>query len=235
MDNPIVSRQEWLKARIKFLEKEKAFTKARDALTEERRQLPFVKIENEYIFQSGNGKKSLGDLFGNSTQLVVYHFMYGPDWQEGCVSCSFWADNFNYIAPHLEARDTSFVAISNASMEQIDTYRKRLNWSFPWVSSNGTGFNADFGVSSCDDGQTTEGPGYNYSGKSFQDEMPGISVFIRLEDGTICHSYSTYSRGLDMMNGAYHFLDLTPLGRNESDLDYSMSWLKRRDSYPSQA
>jgi len=227
----IVSRDEWLIARKELLAKEKTFNRDRDALSAERRTLPLVKIDEDYRFQSSSGEKTLADLFGPHNQLIVYHFMFGPDWEEGCPSCSFWADNFNGIAPHLAARNTSFAAISNAPLDILLAYKERLGWSFDWVSAEGSTFSADFGVSFYDEESRSDGKGYNYTGNAPLAELPGISVFTRLEDGTVCHSYSTYARGLDMLNGAYHFLDLTPNGRNESGLDFSMAWVRRHDQY----
>jgi predicted dithiol-disulfide oxidoreductase (DUF899 family) len=231
MDTPkIVSRQEWLKARKAFLAKEKAFTKERDRLTAARRALPLVEITKDYRFQTASGDQGLADLFGPHIQLIIQHFMFGPDWEEGCPSCSFWADNFNGIDAHLAARDTAFAAVSNASLEKLLAYRNRLGWTFNWASAAGSTFSADFGVS-FHDGDGPDGQGYNYTGKVFGEEMPGVSVFLRLPDGTLCHSYSTYARGLDMLNAAYHLLDLTPKGRDEDNLDFTMAWIRRRDRY----
>lgn len=225
-----VSKQEWLEARRALLQREKAFTRERDALSALRRELPLVTVETPYLFHSEEGDQSLLDLFGDNRQLIIYHFMFGPDWEEGCPSCSFWADNLDGIDAHLAARDTAFAFVSNASLEKLLSYRKRLGWGFNWVSAADTSFSADFAVSFHDGDESLSGAGYNYSGKIFGKEMPGISVFIR-EGDTVLHSYSTFSRGLDMMNGAYHLLDLTPLGRQEDELDGTMSWLRRRDVY----
>ena len=224
-----VSREEWLKARKEFLLKEKEFTYARERLSEERRQLPIVKIEQNYKFNSQTGPQSLGDLFGPHDQLIIYHFMYGKDWEEGCPSCSFWADNFDGIASHLAARNTAFAVTSNAPLDTLNDYKKRLGWSFNWVSATDTQFGADFGVSFYDDG--IKKTGYNYGDEiPGSEEMPGISVFIK-HNGDIYHSYSTYARGLDMLNGAYHYLDLTPKGRDEDELPFTQSWVKRHDEY----
>lgn len=228
--NKPVSREEWLDARRALLQREKAFTRERDALSALRRELPLVKVEPPYLFRTETGAQSLLDLFGNNKQLIIYHFMFGPDWQEGCPSCSFWADNLDGIDAHLAARDTAFACVSNASLEKLLAYRKRLGWNFNWVSAEDTSFSADFAVSFHEGDESLTGTGYNYSGNIYGKEMPGISVFIRDGD-TVLHSYSTYSRGLDMMNGAYHMLDLTPLGRQEDGLDGTMSWLRRRDAY----
>lgn len=228
--NKPVSRDEWLDARRALLQREKAFTRERDALSALRRELPLVKVEALYLFHTEAGKQSLLDLFGNNKQLIIYHFMFGPDWEEGCPSCSFWADNLDGIESHLAARDTALAFVSNASLEKLLAYRKRLGWNFNWVSAEDTSFSADFAVSFHEGDESLTGTGYNYSGNIYGKEMPGISVFIRDGD-SVLHSYSTYSRGLDMMNGAYHMLDLTPLGRQEDGLDGTMSWLRRRDAY----
>ncbi len=222
-----VSRKDWLLARKALLVREKSLDKARDALSAARRALPVVRVEKDYWFSTNEGGKSLSDLFGTKSQLITQHFMFGADWDEGCVSCSFWADGFDGITPHLGARDTAFVATSNAPLATLNAYRDRLGWGFEWVSTDDGDFSRDFGVTS-DAGDTS---GYNYSDREFQGELPGISVFTRLDDGGVGHSYSTYARGLDMLNGAYHYLDLTPKGRDEDGLDWSMAWLRRRDMY----
>lgn len=227
-DRKVVSREEWLIARKEFLKKEKEFTYAREKLSEERRQLPMVKIDTNYVFDSDAGKVSLAELFGKHQQLIIYHFMYGKDWEEGCPSCSFWADNFNGIEKHLGARNTAFAVTSNASLGTLNSYKKRLNWDFNWISAEDNTFGKDFGVTfSGGDDEST----YNYSDWiPDAGEMPGISVFFK-QDGEVFHSYSTYGRGLDMLNGAYHYLDLTPIGRDESELPFSQAWVKRRDEY----
>ena len=230
MEKPrIVSRGEWLDERKALLQQEKAFRKERDRLSAARRDLPLVAVDADYRFQSVDGEKGLADLFGPHSQLIVYHFMFGPDWEEGCPSCSFWADNFNGIDAHLAARDTAFVAVSNAPLETLLDYRERFGWTFDWVSAAGSTFSADFGVTFDDNGSGEST--YNYTGRPFGPEMPGVSVFLRPDDGGLYHIYSTYARGLDMLNGAYHFLDLTPKGRDEDGLDFTMAWIRRRDQY----
>lgn len=224
----IVSRAKWLTARKALLAEEKAFTKARDALSARRRDLPWVKIETPYEFEGPKGRESLAQLFGGKSQLIVYHFMYGADWEQGCKSCSFWADNFNGIGSHLAARDAAIIAISSAPFATLEAFRKRMGWQFKWVSSAGTRFNRDFGVSP-EPGQPLK---YNYATTVRQmDELPGISIFTRTDAGEVYHTYSCYSRGLDMLNGAYHFLDLLPKGRDEQDLPYAMSWVRHHDRY----
>ena len=229
---PIVSKDEWLTARKALLTEEKAFNQARDALSSKRRALPMVAVEKDYVFNGAKGDISLAELFGGKSQLIVYHFMYGPDWEEGCVSCSFWADNFDNIPKHLAARDAGFAVVSRAPYPTLAAYQKRMGWSFPWVSAFDTSFNTDFNVSFTQEQKDAGKAVYNYQPSSFpSDEAPGISVFSRDGAGNIFHTYSTYSRGLDMLNGAYHYLDLLPKGRDEAELPWPMAWLKRRDDY----
>ena len=230
-DRKIVSRDEWLELRKAHLEREKEFTKLRDELTHERQQLPWVRIDKDYQFESADGKHSLADLFANRKQLLIYHFMFGPDWEEGCPSCSFWADNYNGIDVHLAHRDTTLLAISNTSMEKIAAYRERMGWTFNWVSSLGSDFNQDFNVTFTESEVAKGEMYYNYSMTRFPStEGPGISVLFKDDAGDIYHTYSCYSRGLDMLNTAYHMLDLTPLGRNETGKG-NMYWLRRHDQY----
>lgn len=224
----IVSRKEWLIAREKLLTQEKEFTRLRDQLSKQRRALPWVQIDKDYSFEGSNGTQSLADLFQDKSQLIIYHFMLGPDWEEGCPSCSFWADNFNGIDIHLAHRDISFLAVSRASYKNIAAYKKRMGWGFNWVSSLNSDFNYDFDVSFLleEDKKIT----YNYRQQPyFMDELPGISVFFKNDLGEIFHTYSTYSRGLDLLNGAYNYIDLSPKGRNESG--EGMKWLRRHDQY----
>ena len=228
----IVDREQWLTARKALLQKEKAFSRTRDDLARERRDLPWVRIDKAYAFEGPEGRLTLGDLFGGKGQLLVYHFMMGPDWTEGCPSCSFWADNYNGVDVHLAHRDTALAAVSRAPLAKIEAYRKRMGWTFRWVSSAGSDFNFDFGVS-FDPAKRVEGErNYNYGTVAFGgDEAPGLSAFRRGDDGAIYHTYSTYSRGLDMFNGAYQMLDLTSKGRDEEGLPWPMAWVKRHDSY----
>ena len=230
MTHPIVSRDEWLEARKAHIADEKAFTKARDALSARRRTLPWVRIEKEYRFQTCEGEKTLGDLFGSNSQLIVQHFMFGPDWEAGCTSCSFWADGFDGFIEHLAHRDAMLVAVSNAPLAKLDAYKERMGWSFPWVSSEGNDFNQDFAVTFKKDELESGNPVYNFGSSSFPvTEAPGISIFHKPDTDTVVHSYSTYGRGLDMMNAAYHYMDLLPKGRDEGD--GNMAWLRRRDEY----
>lgn len=230
--NKRVSREEWKRARIELLAEEKAMSRSLDALARKRRELPWVVVDKNYEFSGLAGKESLADLFAGRKQLLVYHFMYGPDWDEGCPSCSFWADNYNGIDIHLAHRDATLIAVSNTSLENIEAYRQRMGWQFKWVSSLGSDFNRDFHVTfSLEEIEAGEAD-YNFTRQSFPStEAPGLSVFVRDHDGTVAHSYSCYARGLDIFNSAYQLLDMTPLGRNEDGLPYSMAWLRRHDQY----
>jgi predicted dithiol-disulfide oxidoreductase (DUF899 family) len=230
----IVSRAEWTVARKQLLAREKKFTHERDQLSAARRELPWVQVTEPYRFERTRGKATLADLFDGRSQLAVYHFMFGPDWEAGCKSCSFWADNFNGIVEHLAHRDVTMVAISHAPLAKLTAYARRLGWSFEWVSSFGTTFNHDYGVSFTPE-EVAAGAPYNYGNmKAPGTEMPGISAFIKGAgkdtDDAVFHTYSCYSRGIDMMNTAYQYLDLMPRGRDESESN-AMSWLRRRDEY----
>jgi predicted dithiol-disulfide oxidoreductase (DUF899 family) len=225
----IVSHEEWLKARKAHLAKEKEFTRLRDELVRERRELPWERVEKDYFFEAPEGRVTLGDLFAGHGQLIVQHFMFGPDWNEGCPSCSFWSDNFNGIDTHLAHRDTALVLVSRAPIARLEAYRKRIGWSLRWVSSLGSDFNFDYGVS-FEPGEAA--PKYNLGTIApYGEEAPGLSVFRRGEDGAIYHTYSTYARGLDMLNGAYHLLDMTSKGRDEEGLSFPMAWVRRHDQY----
>lgn len=225
-----VSREAWLKERTALLAREKAFTRERDALSAARRALPVVEITKPYTFQTEDGPKTLVQLFDGKGQLLIYHFMFGPDWEQGCPSCSFWSDNFNGIQAHLAARDTALILASNAPLDTLLAYRERMGWTLPWVSAQGTGLGEDFGVTFPSEA-AMNGTGYNYGHKPYSSESPGLSVFCKLDGDRVGHSYSTYGRGLDMLNGAYHLLDLTPKGRDEGDLPYAQAWIKRHDEY----
>jgi predicted dithiol-disulfide oxidoreductase (DUF899 family) len=232
MQHKVVSRAEWLAARKAHLINEKALTRARDRLSAERRALPWVKVDKDYVFEGASGKMKLGDLFDGRSQLIVYHFMLGPDWGEGCPSCSYLADHFDGAAIHLAHRDVTLIAVSRAPFSEIEAYQQRMGWRFPWVSSYGSDFNYDFQVSFKpeDAGKQVY---YNYEQCDFMsDEMPGLSVFNKDASGSVFHSYSAYARGLDMLAGVYVFLDLTPKGRDEADLPWTMAWVRRHDEYP---
>ena len=229
----VVAPEAWLEARKRLLAKEKEFTRLRDELSQERRNLPWVRVTKEYRFDGPRGEQTLGELFDGRSQLVVYHFMFAPDWDVGCKSCSFWADNFERNVIHLAARDVTLIAISRAPLAKIEAFRKRLGWTFQWVSSANTDFNFDYHVSFTPEALANGETFYNYAwSKSSMSELPGISVFYRDESGAIFHTYSCYGRGLDMMNSAYHYLDLVPMGRNEADQQPNpQAWVRLRDSY----
>jgi len=230
-DHRIVSHDEWLAARRSFLAKEKEFNRRRDELSRERRELPWEHVKKPYVFESESGKETLVELFGKRSQLIVYHFMYGPDWEIGCKSCSFWADNFNGIIPHLNARDVALVAVSRAPLEKLQAQARRFGWTFKWVSSFGNDFNFDYCVSFRPEALERGEVSYNYSSQKLGSaEMPGISAFFRDGD-QVYHSYSTYARGLDMLNTAYHYLDIAPKGRDEAGLAFPMAWVKHRIAY----
>ena len=231
-EHSIVSREKWIEARKAHLAKEKEFTHLRDRLSAERRELPWVKIDKAYTFDGPGGQESLSDLFDGRSQLLIQHFMLGPDWQEGCPSCSFWADGYDGFVVHLAHRDVTMVSVSRAPLANIDAYKKRMGWSFKWVSSLDADFNHDFNVSFTPEEIEKGEMYYNYHVTKFPaDEAPGASVFYRNDSGDIFHTYSCYGRGLDILNGAYNYLDLVPKGRDENDLPYTMAWLKRHDQY----
>jgi predicted dithiol-disulfide oxidoreductase (DUF899 family) len=232
----IVSRQEWVEARKTLLAREKEFTRARDRLNEERRALPWVRVDKNYAFDGPDGRKTLGDLFKGREQLLVQHFMFAPEWAEGCKSCSFWADGFERMIPHLAARDTTLVAVSRAPLAKLESFKQRMGWTFDWYSSAPCDFNHDYAVSFTPDQIKSGAKIYNFGSSGFGvEEAPGISVFYRDETGSVFHTYSCFARGLDMMNAAYHYLDLTPLGRHEEGLPYPMDWVRLRDQYRPQA
>jgi predicted dithiol-disulfide oxidoreductase (DUF899 family) len=227
----VVSPAAWLTARKEFLAKEKEFTRLRDELSRQRRELPWEKVEKEYVFEGPNGKETLADLFEGRSQLIVYHFMFGPGWKEGCPSCSFLADSFDGAAIHLAQRDTTLAVVSRATLPEIEAFQKRMGWNFKWVSSNGTDFNYDHQVS-VGNGETAKSKVYyNYSLTEFpSEERPGASVFYKKGE-EIFHTYSAYARGLDILLPTYNFLDLTPKGREEDALPYPMAWVRHHDRY----
>jgi predicted dithiol-disulfide oxidoreductase (DUF899 family) len=227
----IVSSDEWTQARKALLVKEKAHDRQRDALSAERRALPCVKVEKEYVFVGPSGRVTLADLFAGRSQLIVYHFMFDPTWEAGCKSCSFVADTFNGGALHLPARDVSFVAISRAPLPKIEEFKRRMGWSFDWLSSAETDFNFDHHVSFRQEDRDAGTLEYNYENRAFPlSEAPGVSVFLRAGDDVL-HTYSTYARGLDSLISTYGYLDLTPSGRGEAGLPYPMSWIRHHDRY----
>ena len=227
----VVSKEEWLQARKDLLAKEKEFTRQRDALAAQRRSMPAVKVEKQYTFQGPDGPISLADLFAGRPQLIVYHFMFDPAWEEGCKSCSFLADSFDGSVSHLAARDTSFVAVSRAPLGKLQAFQQRMGWNFPWISSEGTDFNYDFHVTMEEGKPNVE---YNFmiipAAALPAREMPGLSVFLK-EGDEIYHTYSAYARGLDHLINTYNYLDLTPLGRHEEGLPWPMAWVNHHDKY----
>jgi predicted dithiol-disulfide oxidoreductase (DUF899 family) len=228
----VVSAAEWLVARKDLLSREKELTRLRDEVSRHRRELPWVKVDKEYVFDGPNGQETLADLFEGRSQLIVYHFMFGPDWEEGCKSCSYLADHFDGANWHLPHRDVSFAVISRAPLSKLDAYKKRMGWRFKWVSSHRNDFNFDYHVSATDEEQAKRKMHYNYQIQEWvSEEMPGLSVFHKDEDGDVFHAYSTYARGLDILVGAYNFLDLVPKGRDEDHLDLTMHWVRRHDEY----
>ncbi len=233
MNRPnIVSRNEWLAARKKHLIKEKELTRLRDQLSAERRNLPWVRMEKQYVFDGPNGKESLVDLFGGRSQLIIQHFMFGPGWKEGCPSCSFLADHVDGALAHLAARDVTFAAVSRAPLAEIRPFQRRMGWRFKWVSSHGNDFNYDFHVSSTAEERAKGRMHYNYAELEFSgEELPGTSVFCSDADGEVFHTYSSYARGDDILHGTYNLLDLTPKGRDENSLAYTMSWVRHHDRY----
>lgn len=218
---------------MEFLRKEKEFTRLRDQLSAERRNLPWVKIEKNYVLDTPSGKKTLADLFEGRSQLIIYHFMLGPNWKEGCPSCSYLADHYDGAAVHLANHDVTLTVVSRAPLEQIQAYKQRMGWRFHWVSSYNTDFNYDFHVSFTPEEVARKRAIYNFKEESdIGEERPGASVFYKNEAGEVFHTYSTYARGLDILVGAYNFLDLTPKGRDEAGLPHTMAWVRHHDKYP---
>ena len=229
MEHEVVTHGAWLEARKELLAREKEFTKLRDELSRRRRELPWERVEKEYVFEGADGTRTLPELFDGRSQLVVYHFMFEPESDEGCKSCSFWADNFDPNVIHLKARDVTLVAVSRAPYPKLAAYRERMGWSFPWYSSAGTDFNVDYGVTFAPEDR--ERRLYNYGSLAPRGpEREGASVFYREADGAVFHTYSTYARGIDLLNTAYNYLDLVPKGRDEAD-GRSQSWVRRHDEY----
>jgi predicted dithiol-disulfide oxidoreductase (DUF899 family) len=228
----VVSREEWLEARKAHLAKEKEFTRRRDQLSAERRELPWVKVEKPYVFDGPGGKETLADLFDGRSQLIVYHFMFGPGWAEGCPSCSFLSDHIDGAAVHLAQRDVTLLAVSRAPLPQIEAFKKRMGWRFKWVSSYGNDFNFDYHVSFTKEDTPKEQVYYNYDMREFpSEEAPGASVFFKDGAGDIFHTYSCYARGGDILIGAYNYLDLVPKGRDEGELPGTMAWVRHHDRY----
>ena len=228
----VVTPQAWLAARRKLLTQEKKFTRLQDQINARRRALPWVKVEQDYTFESPRGRVKLADLFGPHSQLIVQHFMFGPDWEQGCKSCSFMMDHFAPTVPHLAARDVAFAAISQAPIKEILPFKKRMGWDVNWVSSFGTDFNFDYHVSFTDEEIKAGKMEYNYRVMDFpQQEAPGISIFAKNKDGVVYHTYSTFGRGVEIIMGTYRLLDMVPKGRDEANDDYGMQWLRHHDRY----
>jgi predicted dithiol-disulfide oxidoreductase (DUF899 family) len=229
----VVSRDEWLAARKALLAEEKDLTRRRDALARRRRELPWVKVEKRYVFQAPEGRKTLAELFGDKSQLLVYHFMFGPDWEQGCPSCSFLADHIDGANWHLPQRDVHLMAASRAPLAKIEAFKRRMGWRFDWVSSHGSDFNVDFGVAFSKEDVARDQVSYNYGVSSAygSEDMHGLSAFAKGASGTVFHTYSTYARGCDGLVGAYQFLDLAPKGRDEDGLSFTMEWVRHHDRY----
>ena len=226
----VVSHDGWIEARTAFLKKEKEFTRLRDELSRRRRELPWEVVEKKYVFDGPSGKETLADIFENSSQLIVYHFMFNPASEEGCKHCSFWADNFNDIVVHLNHRDAAFVAISRAALATIEGFKKRMGWSFKWLSSSQNDFNYDYQASFTPEATASGTVFYNYANQKMNmADREGVSIFYKDASGAIFHTYSAYARGIDMLNTAYHYLDLTPKGRDEGDTP--QSWVRFHDRY----
>jgi predicted dithiol-disulfide oxidoreductase (DUF899 family) len=228
----VVSGREWIKARKRLLIQERKFTKLRDELSQARRDLPWEAVTKVYVFEGPDGKQTLPELFDGRSQLIVYHFMFGPDWDAGCPHCSFWADNFDPVIVHLNHRDATMIAVSRAPFKKLAAYKKRMGWNFKWVSSAGTDFNFDYQVSFTPEELAKKKAVYNYV---TQDPGPaereGVSVFFKDPKGRVFHTYSAFARGIDMLNTAYHYLDLAPKGRDEAGHDFPQFWVRRHDEY----
>jgi predicted dithiol-disulfide oxidoreductase (DUF899 family) len=228
----IASRDEWLAARRELLAKEKRFTRLRDELAAERRALPWVPVDKSYVFDGPSGKETLSELFAGRSQLVVYHFMLGPGWKEGCPSCSLLSDHLDGSIVHLAARDVTLAVVSRAPYAEIAAFKARMGWRFPWVSAFGSDFNRDYHVSFSKEEVATGEFYYNYGMDGFpSEEAPGISVFAKDASGSLFHTYSSYARGGEPMIGAYHFLDMVPKGRDEAGLPWPMAWVRHHDRY----
>jgi predicted dithiol-disulfide oxidoreductase (DUF899 family) len=231
-DHKIVSEEEWVEDRKALLKKEKEFTTLRDQLSQQRRDLPWVAVNKEYVFEGQNGKQTLSELFDGRSQLLVYHFMFDPSWNAGCPNCSFWADNFNGIIVHLNQRDVTMIAVSRAPYSKLAAYQKRMGWDFKWVSSYDTDFNFDYHVSFTQEELAKKEAFYNYIAQDIHiPEEVGVSVFFKDPAGRVFHTYSAYARGIDMLNVAYHYLDLVPKGRDEVGHAFPQFWVRRHDEY----
>lgn len=228
----VVSHANWIEARKQFLMKEKEFTRLRDELSGQRRELPWERVEKQYVFEGPQGKETFSELFDGRSQVILYHFMFGPGWKEGCPSCSYLADHFDGITIHLAHRDVTFAVVSRAPIAQIEEFKKRMGWRFHWVSSFGSDFNYDYHVSFTPEERAQGKVEYNYRETTFpSEEGPGASAFFKDGNSEIYHTYSTYERGLDILVGTYNFLDMAPKGRDEEGLAHSMAWVRHHDKY----
>jgi predicted dithiol-disulfide oxidoreductase (DUF899 family) len=230
-DHKIVSEEEWVEAPKGLLKKEKEFTTLGDQLSQQRSDLPWVAVNKEYVFEGQNGKQTLSELFDGRSQLLVYHFMFDPSWEAGCPSCSFWADNFNGIIVHLNRRDVTMIAVSRAPYSKLAAYQKRMGWDFKWVSSYDTDFNFDYHVSFTQEQLAKKEDSYNYTAQAGFSEREGVSVFFKDPAGHVFHTYSAYARGIDMLNVAYHYLDLVPKGRDDVGHAFPQFWVRHHDEY----
>jgi predicted dithiol-disulfide oxidoreductase (DUF899 family) len=231
-EHEVVSPKEWIAGRKELLRREKEFTRLRDELSQARRELPWEKVEKQYVFDSPQGKATLADLFGGRSQLIIYHFMFGPGWEQGCPSCSYLADHFGGSLVHLANRDVTLTVVSRAPIDQIEAFKKRMGWQFRWVSSFANDFNRDYHVSFTKEEMASGKVNYNYDTIEFSsEEAPGASVFYKNDAGELFHTYSSYARGLDILVGAYNFLDLVPKGRDEDGLAFTMAWVRHHDRY----
>jgi len=231
-NHKVVSKQEWLAARKELPVKEKEFSRLRDELSRRRRDLPWEKVEKEYIFDGPEGQETLADLFEDRSQLIIYHFMFDPEWNEGCKSCSFIADHYNPSIVHLKHRDVTMAPVSRAPLAKLEAFKKRMGWSFKWVSSLGSDFNWDYHVSFKPEDVAKGQVYYNYKVQSFPaGEGPGISIFYKDDAGMVFHTYSSFARGLDMFIGSYHLLDIVPNGTDEAGFSYGMEWIRHHDRY----
>jgi len=231
-DHRVVPVGEWIEARRALMEREKELTRAHDRMLEERRALPWMRVEKEYRFDTPAGSRTLAELFGPHTNLIVYHFMFDPAWDEGCPHCSFWADNFNGIPVHVAQRDAGFTAVSRAPLSKIEAFRARMGWSFDWASSYGSDFNFDFGASFHEEDMRAGRALYNFAPyREGPTEREGISVFHRNDGGEIFRTYTANARGIDIVNGAYQFIDMLPRGRDEAGHEFTQYWVRHHDRY----
>jgi predicted dithiol-disulfide oxidoreductase (DUF899 family) len=234
VNHKVVPEAEWMEAHKAFLAKEKELTHQRDALARQRRTLPWMRVDKNYVFDGPGGKQTLAELFDGRSQLIVYHFMFGPEWEQGCPSCSMAADHMNSSLVHLIQRDVTLVAVSRAPLGKIEAFQRRMGWSFPWVSSFANDFNRDYHVSFTKEEMANSKTYYNFGTRDFPaEEAPGISVFYKDGDGDVFHTYSTYARGPEWLLGAYSYLDLAPKGRDEENLSFPMAWVRHHDRYES--